>query len=172
MQLTEEDAKVLISLPPEVEPAHVRKLADLEARFEALQAESAADKAVIRSMVAGQKLRYKLALRKLLDDTRTYILDRPLREAERGPTWNQILESDDLDLKGLSREAANLTKFGRGTQQRESSEAAHDFTVIVIAEAVTSVQRKGDLFRKLFKTVYKQDADELLFNPSNPEVIV
>lgn len=169
MQLAEEDAKVLISLPPEVEPAHVKDVADLKTRVKALEDESAANKDIIKRMLAGQKLRFKLARHKLLDDTRTFLLGRPLTDAERGATWNQTLETMS-DLKGIPREAASLTKFGQGTEQYESGKAAHDFTLDVTAEAVTSAPQKGDLYRMLFKVVYNKDAEELLF--PNPEVVV
>ena len=156
MQLAKEDAtKMYVTLPSDVEPQHVKKLADLEARMKSL--EESTD-----SMLVSQRLHNKLALRQLLDDARNRLAGHQLAVSERGEVWNQFLES--MPSYGvLSCDAAFLTRFGPGTQQHESSIAAHSISQLAIAEAVAALPQKGDLYRELYTFVYGTDLNQLLF---------
>jgi hypothetical protein len=138
-----------------VPPWHIEATVKLQEEVETMKVQ-------LKTLYAAHQLRCKLALRQLLDDVRARLAGRPLTDAERGDAWNQALEGM-ADLKGLTPEAASLTKFGRGTQQWHSSKAAHDIGLLNIAEAVTSVPQAGELYKALFKFAYNQDADGLVF---------
>ena len=110
-----------------------------------------------------QQLKRKMAIRCLLDAARETIAGHTLSDKERGQPWNDFLGTIQ-DFNGLLKEAAMLTKFGRGTQQQWlSSQAAQSFDEVTIAEAVTTVTKDRHLYDALFKFVYQKDAEALVF---------
>ncbi|GLC39409.1 hypothetical protein PLESTM_000893600 [Pleodorina starrii] len=149
-ELADKEAVVRVALPESAESQRDRKIQALEMQ--------------VSNLKAAVALQQKLALRKLLDDVRSELIGRELTKEERGETWNSRLQ-EMKDFKGLKREAAMLTQFGRGTQQWHSNKAAHEVDVPVIAQAVTAAPKKhAALYRELFRFAYKLDADEVVFD--------
>jgi len=62
---------------------------------------------------------------------------------------------------GVTWQALQLTHFGLGTQQMDSSQAAHNIDVVTIAAAVTATTMDGAEYRQLFTLAYGLDADEI-----------
>jgi hypothetical protein len=88
-----------------------------------------------------------IALRKLLDDTRTKINDKqPLKEADKSE-WNARIDGmseAELAKLSLSRKQLALTKYGAGKLQELGNTAANAFSFAEIAEAVMSEPELGE----------------------------
>lgn len=99
-----------------------------------------------------------LALRALVNDTRTKINGgQELSDADKA-TWNERVQRGELDQPDLTRQQLVLTKYGRGTIHG----AVRDHLVSPedVACAVTTC---GANHQALFQFVYGAPADEFVF---------
>ena len=88
--------------------------------------------------------------------------NRTLTDAEK-QTWNTTVNNmtdDDLRDLGVTRPQAALSKYGQRTAQDQGSAAAHVAGAVPIAFAVIANEKDG--FRAIFRSVYNQDADEVV----------
>lgn len=160
MQLANKEAAVVVDLPESAQSTSDAETAALKDEVQSLKKELVDLK---EATLWPQQLQRKMALRRLLDAARATIAGHTLSDQERGQPWNDFLGTSQ-DFKGLSKEAAMLTKFGRGTQQWLSSQAGHSFDEVTIAEAITAVTKDRHLYDALFKFVYQKDAEALVFS--------
>ena len=150
-QLSKEGASVYVQPPAQSEPVYVRDMRGVQAELK-LQMEQLANALQrIDHLEKGQQRLQQLALRCLLDKSRETLVGRELMDAERGSAWNDKLRNIPIP-NGVTRKAVDLTRFGQGTQQQGGNLAAHDFQIVTVADAVTSVQRPqlAALYRQLF----------------------
>ncbi|KXZ50346.1 hypothetical protein GPECTOR_17g987 [Gonium pectorale] len=146
--------------PDDATPGHVTQIAGLLQEVTKLKRQCGQFE---MRLFVSEKLRHQLALLQLLDEARERLAGHKLDASERGIAWNNRLQAM-TDFKGMTKEEALLTKFGRNTQQQDSSRTAHNLDLLTITEAVTSATKKRETYCRLFKSVFEKDAQEMVFN--------
>jgi hypothetical protein len=166
-QLALDNPVIIVNLP-DAEPPYVKKLKDDLSgvlTWKATAAQQLADLGVVVRRLQRENNQYnKILVRILLDSFREKYLrmyNRTLTDVEK-QTWNTTLDNmtdDDLRDLGVTRPQAALSKYGQRTAQDQGG-AAHVAGAVPIAFAVIANQKAG--FRAIFRSVYNQDADEVV----------